>query len=197
MTLRPHSLCLYVCTLALLLLAVGGCTPTKRPAQLREEKKPPKTTKTELPGHLTGKKWHIPWYTRDPKNPSGRMIPVLIADAEEGEIVNTSSATLLLSEVHAQMFHNGDKSATIDAPHVTTNQSDWIFVGTGGVTVRSLTDPPDTVIYGDKVTWNMKTKILVAEGHARITQTANGKVNTVFTNRITFDTALKELKGEE
>ena len=177
---------------ALVLVAAGGCgkpNPLVKKLETPLAKKPPKP---ELPGELTGKGWHIPWYTRDPKNPNGPLIPVLIADAKRGEIVNTANATLLLRDVHAKMFHNGIQSADIQAPQVTANQGEGMFVGTGGVTVRSLTDPPDTVITGDRITWKMKTRQLVAEGHAHITnRSAGGKVSTLDGNRITFDTALK------
>ena len=197
MTFQPKSAPFYSSRrgwgLALLLVAVGGCAGVKPPAKPKPaDAKVKKPAKSEQFGKLTGRGWHIPWYTRDPKNPNGPLIPVLIADAKEGAIINTAKATLQLRDVQARMFRNGIQSADIIAPNVTANQSESVFVGTGGVTVRSITDPPDTVITGDKVTWNMKTKVLVAEGHAHITnRTPDGKTSTAEGNRITFDTALK------
>jgi hypothetical protein len=176
----------------LLLLATGGCAGKKPPVKASDATQAKKPAKAELPGQLTGKGWHISWLTRDPKNPNGPQIPVLSADADRGEIMNTATPALRLWNVHARMFHNGIQSANITAPQVTASQGDWIFIGTGGVTVESLTDPPDTVITGDKVTWNMKIKRLLAEGHARLTHRApDGKVSMAEGNRITFDTALK------
>ena len=181
----------WLCAIAPLLL-LNGCTKPVTPAQAAAKIKIVKPVKTELPGKLSGAGWHIPWFTRDPKNPNGPLIPVLIADAKHGEIMNTQTATLRLRDVHAKMYRNGIQSADIKAPQVTVNQGDWIFVGTGGVTVRSLADPPDTVITGDKVTWKVKSKELVAEGNAYIEhREKDGKLSTAHANRITFDTALK------
>src|SRR5579871_2650809 len=182
---------------ALLLLATGGCARPKPPITAPDAAQAQKPAKAELPGKLSGKGWHIPWFTRDPKNPNGPLISVLVADADRGEIMNTANATLRLWNVRAKIYHNGIHSANISAPEVTASQGEWIFVGTGGVTVQYLTDPPDTVITGDKITWDMKSKKLIAEGHARLThQAADGKTSSAEGNRIVFDTALRTLSGE-
>src|SRR5438128_1754821 len=56
---------------ALLLLGTGGCARPKPPPAAQNTAKIAKPTQAELPGKLDGKGWHIPWFTRDPKDPNG------------------------------------------------------------------------------------------------------------------------------
>src|SRR5258707_1324898 len=45
----------------------------------------------ELVSKVQGSGWYLPWYKRDPKNPNGKRIPVLIAEAKNGEIVRRNN----------------------------------------------------------------------------------------------------------
>ncbi len=152
-----------------------------------------------LPGRVVGAGWHIPWRVRDPKHPNGPGLPVLIADAETGEILNSdANPTVQLGNARVKLFRNGLPTADVDAPQLTANQHDRIVIGTGGVRVNSLADPPDTVVTADKITWDTRTNVIVAVGNARVVRTpkAGGAALSQSGGRITFDTALKEFVVE-
>ena len=44
------------------------------------------------------------------------------------------------------------------------------MLGLGGCTVHSLTDPPNTVVTADKITWNSRVSEVVATGNAHVTR---------------------------
>ena len=57
----------------------------------------------ELLGAVKGRGWHLPWYERDPKNPKGPPIPMLIADAASGEIARRNGEPeIVMRRVHAR-----------------------------------------------------------------------------------------------
>src|SRR5258705_8336032 len=94
----------------------------KPPAQeaAKEEKIDPRT---RLPGKIQGMGWHIPWYARDPKNPKGPTIPVLIADAVSGEITNQNdNPTIAMHQMRAKLFRDGQYIADVEADQVTADQ---------------------------------------------------------------------------
>lgn len=149
-----------------------------------------------LTGEISGTNWHIPWTIRDAK---GKAIPALIADARQGEMNNLDeSYTMRLRGVRAKLFQAGVHAADIVAAQVDANSDDHLIVGTGGVRVTSLTNPPDTVITADKLTWDPRSYKMVAVGHARITQRPrNGGVPITQTGgRITFDTKFQKIEVE-
>lgn len=76
--------------------------------------------------------------------------------------------TLVLNRVRATLFREGVRSAAIQATRITANQRERILVGTGGVTVTSLTTPPDAIVTADKVTWNSRDNRITAVGHAHL-----------------------------
>ncbi len=174
----------------------GGCgkqkpTPTQG-ATAKSEVATPRTNgkaaedkKAELPGAVRGTGWHIPWYAPDPKHPNGPVQRVLVADAKQGAMDSDKNfARVRLTDVHATLYHEGKPSATLDAPHVTTNEHDRVIVATGGVTIHALISPrasqkrvvvpPDSTVTADKVVWDSHRPEVVCTGHARLTSKQPG-----------------------
>ncbi len=149
-----------------------------------------------LTGEITGTNWHIPWSIRDAK---GRAVPALIADAREGEMNNLDdSYTMRLRGVQAKLFQEGVHAADIQAVQVDANSDDHLIIGTGGVRVTSLTNPPDTVVTADKITWDPRSSKMVAVGHAKVMQRPRdgGLPITQTGGRITFDTKFQKIEVE-
>lgn len=149
-----------------------------------------------MTGEISGSNWHIPWTVRDAK---GRAIPALIADARQGEMNNLdASYSMRLHGVRAKLYQEGVHAADIVATQVDANSEDHLIVGTGGVRVTSLTNPPDTVVTADNITWDPRTFKMVAVGHAQVTQRPQngGTPITETGGRITFDTKFKKIKIE-
>jgi lipopolysaccharide assembly outer membrane protein LptD (OstA) len=157
--------------------------------------KPDPDPDQNVTGEVSGTIWHIPWMIHDAK---GKTIPALIADARQGEMNNLDdNNTMHLRGVTAQLFQEGVHSADIVADEVDANSADHIIIGTGHVRVISLTKPPDTVVTADKITWDPHSYIMVAVGHARVTQRPpKGTPITQTGGRITFDTKLQKVKVE-
>lgn len=149
-----------------------------------------------LTGEISGTNWHIPWMIHDAK---GRAVPALIADARQGEMNNLDdSYTMRLHGVRAKLYQEGVHAADIQAAQVDANSDDHIIIGTGGVQVVSLTNPPDTVVTADKITWDPRSFKMVAVGHAKVVQRPrNGGVPITQTGgRITFDTKFQKIEVE-
>lgn len=186
--------------LAVCVLVLTGCgTPKTSAKASKADTKQNKTTaqivKEELPNAVTGKGWHLPWYTRDPNNPE-RQIPVFQADAQTGALTgNTDNITAQLHKVNVVLYRDGKPAATAQAPRLTANRRDKIIVGTGGVRIVSLTDPPDTVITADKIRWDTRTSHIVATGSAHAKgKMKNGLPVDVSGNHITYDIARDEIE---
>jgi len=148
-----------------------------------------------LTGEVKGTNWHIPWTIRNAK---GQTVPALIADARKGEMNNLDEGYAMhLHGVNAKLFQEGVHAADIVAEQVDANSEEKIIIGTGGVQVSSLTNPPDTVITADKITWDPQTAKMVAVGHAQVTQRPPKGVSITQTGgRITFDTKFQKIKVE-
>jgi len=147
-----------------------------------------------LTGEVKGTNWHIPWTIRNSK---GQTVPALIADARRGEMNNLDDGyAMRLHGVTAQLFQEGVHAADIVAGQVDANSEDKLIVGTGGVQVTSLTNPPDTVVTAEKITWDPHTFKMVAVGHAKVIQTPrNGGVPISQTGgRIMFDTKFQKFE---
>ena len=183
--------------LTMLLFGVVGC---RRTASSSQSGQTPGSVEADaeqnMTGEISGTNWHIPWTIHDAK---GRTVPVLVADARQGEMNNLeSSYTMRLKGVQAQLFQEGVHAADITAAQVDANSDDHLIVGTGGVRVTSLTSPPDTVVTADKITWDPRSFKMTAVGHALVTQRPrNGGVPiTQSGGRITFDTKMRKIKIE-
>lgn len=186
---------------ALLLLLAGCAGPYDLEEQAQKLKVKAATTThqdSELPGQIKGTGWRMRWNTRDPHNINGPTLPVLDAVAQAGHMTDRDdNVYAVLDDVRAQLFREGKPAADITAPRITANRRDRIMIGIGGVRVNSLTDPPDTVITADKITWDTRTGKIVAVGNAQVTQNQeNGIVNTHRGGRITFDTTLRSFDVE-
>lgn len=185
--------------ITVLLIGIGGCRHTSPPSQSGQN---PGTMGAEvdqdrnLTGEITGTNWHIPWMIRDA---NGRAAPALIADARQGEMNNLDdSYTMRLHGVQAKLFQAGVHAADIVAAQVDANSDDHLIIGTGGVRVTSLTNPPDTVVTADKITWDPHSAKMVAVGHAKVTQRprTGGIPITQTGGRITFDTKFQKVEVE-
>ena len=184
----------------LFLLGIVGCHHTASPSQSSPipgtmAQAPEEDPTKNLTGELRGTKWHIPWSIRDAK---GKLVPALIADARQGEMSNLDdSYSMRLHGVKAKLFQEGVHAADIVAAQVDANSEDKMIVGTGGVRVMSLTNPPDTVVTAEKITWDPQSFKLVAVGHAKVTQRPpKGIPITQSGGRITFDTKFQKIKVE-
>jgi hypothetical protein len=126
----------------------------------------------ELIGKVKGSRWHVPWYTRDPKHPNGPPIPVLIAEAATGEIARRNgSPEIVMRKVHARIFQKGVHAADLDAGKVRANQQEKRVFASGGCKVVSVLNPADTVVTADRITWDAANAQFVAEGHAHVVRT--------------------------
>jgi hypothetical protein len=132
----------------------------------------------ELVGKVQGSGWYLPWYKRDPRNPNGKRIPVLIAQAKTGEIVRRNNEPeIVMYTVHAKLFQKGVHAADLDAGKIRANQRDERIFGSGGCKVVSLLNPADTVLTADKITWDARKSLFTADGNAHIVrQPKNGGV---------------------
>lgn len=183
-------------------LGCGGCRHSNSSSQTGQNPgtmgadKDQTTEEQNLTGKVTGKNWHIPWSIHDAK---GRTVPALVADAREGEMDNLQDGyTMRLHIVQAQLFQEGVHAADIQADQVEANSNEHKIIGTGNVRVYSLTNPPDTVITADKITWDPHSSTMEAVGHAHVTQRPHngGPPISQTGGRITFDTKFQKIKVE-
>ncbi len=123
----------------------------------------------DLVGKLNGRGWYLPWYKRDPKHPNGPPMPVLLAEAETGEIVKRSdNPAVVMHHVHAKLFQKGVHAANIVANKVRADEQAEKVFAIGNCKVTSLLNPSDTVLTADRITWDTANSRLVAEGHAHV-----------------------------
>lgn len=179
------------------MICLAGCgKPPKKVAEPKPKAQAPELQ--ELKGAVTGSGWHIPWTTRDPKNPKSKPIRVLIADAEEGAMKNDDgNLRVVLQNARVKMFRDGKPAASLDAAILSANRDERVVIGSGGVTLFSLQDPPDTVIKAQKMVWNTRGNTIVAVGNAHIThRLKNGTMTTSSGGRVTFDTKLEDITIE-
>jgi hypothetical protein len=180
------------------LLLLSGCAGANNRQNNRP--KPPETEadrQANLPGAITGSGWHIQWRERNPKRPE-KPLRVLEAVAQTGELADQDDTnTMRLREVRARLYRNGQAAADIQAPQLTANQRDRILVGTGGVTLTSLADPPDTVVTADKITWDTHTGKIAGVGNAHVLQRLpDGTINEHQGYRVTYNNAEKTFDVE-
>ena len=174
-TNRGHFPGTWTAVLAGVSLALSGCggrtapvaAPAPPAAQSTERAAP--TRPLDLIGKVNGRGWYLPWYTRDPKRPNGPPIPVLIAEAETGEITkHNDNPEIVMRRVHARLFQKGLHTANVDAAKIRSNQEEQVIYGSGGCTIKSLLNPADTVLTADRITWDTGNTRFIAEGHAHV-----------------------------
>jgi hypothetical protein len=176
------------------LLACGGCKKLSFPQKAKADKPDDHAAKADLPGGVTGEGWHIHWETPDPAHP-GSVLTLMDADARRGEMADSDEDdTVLLYDVRAKLYRNGKYVANIVAPTATASQHRKTVDGSGGVTLVSVSDPPNTVVTADTMNWNINTDKIVATGHAHITRSAKGneKPFTQTGDKVIYDTKRKD-----
>ena len=170
-------------------LLLPGCVNPVPPQALKRqaaEKKEP----APIPARIDGKIWHIQWKSRDKTKIGANSLPVLTADAETGEFTtDTDPPAIGLNTVQAQIFQGGRHVANVTAARIDANRSDETIYGSGGVTIYSLVNPPDTTITADSMQWETDGSRLIAEGGAKLTRPARGKQQAFSQsgNRIIYD----------
>jgi hypothetical protein len=174
--------------LVLLLFGGSGCRAMHPVQERPSDQANVAETRTDLPGAITGDAWHIHWRTRDPAKPH-KMLRVLDADARSGELADKDDTqTLLLHDVVAHLYRAGRHAADIQAPQVTANERDRLLVGTGGVTLHSLSDPPNTVVTADTITWDMRTGAIRGVGNTHVVQhLSDGTTNEQQGGHVTYN----------
>ena len=180
----------------LLVLVISGCAKPK-PKVVEKPKLQAKALR-ELKGAITGAGWHIPWSARDPKNPHGKPLKVLIADAEQGALKNDDgNIRMVLENARVKLFRDGKPSAFIDAKILSANREENVVIGTGGVVVNSLQNPPNTIITAEKMVWDTSGTKVIAVGDAQVKhRLKNGTLATSRGGRVTFDLKSEEIEIE-
>ena len=168
---RPMIPIISLVTLVLLPGCVNPVPPSALKKQAAEKKEP-----APIPARIDGKGWHIQWKSRDTAKAGANALPVLTADAQTGEFTSdTDPPAIGLNGVEAQIFQNGKHVANVAAGRIDANRGDETIYGSGGVTIHSLANPPDTTITADSMQWTTDGSQLIAEGGARLTRLARGK----------------------
>lgn len=164
-----------VSAMAALVLLQAGCSRTapvaaaERPARRPAANERAAGHPLDNVGKVNGRGWYLPWYKRDPRRPNGPPIPVLIAEAETGEITRRNGTPeVVMRDVHARLFQKGVHAANVVAGKVRANQQEARVYASGGCTVTSLLNPADTVLTADRITWDTNGAIFSAEGHATV-----------------------------
>jgi hypothetical protein len=185
-----RRIALLLCLVVVFFTGCGKPRTTAKPKEAEKEAVPIE----QLKGAVTGTKWHLPWSVRNPKDPNGKPVRVMLADAELGAMKNDDgNMRVHLQQVKARLFRDGKPAAYVEARQISANRKERIIVGTGNVIVHSLSDPPDTVIKADKMRWDTRTSIIVAIGNAFLTRRLpDGKLATSRSDQVTFDTKLKD-----
>ena len=121
---------------------------------------PPKSTAGGVGVVSTGISATLP----DPKRP-GKLLYELRAQSANGQS-DASGFHGDLNSVWARLYQNGVPSAILTAPHAQGGSAgkSVTITGTGGVVVKSLTEP-GTLLTADTVVWYASSNKVVATGH--------------------------------
>jgi hypothetical protein len=191
----PHGMRFTSVCACLIIAVAGGCNksgPIKNRKLTKEELA--LKQRNEIPAEISGAVWRIRWYNRATNK---RLLIVASADSARGEITDPNDPTLTLHDVTGTVYREGVKTATIRAPSVAADQTHKILHAVGGVRLTSVTDPPDTVITGDTMTWDTTKDKLVVLGNAHAVMQKPGQLaDTTSGDRLVFDTKLKILRNE-
>ena len=166
--------------LATLVVCFPGCgsqksgKPQTAPSSAKNKKLDPQI------GKVAWKGGYFPWYTYD-KN--GNATPVMTAKAENGELVTKTGLNkkrkpesyllLKMNRVTASLYSKGKRSVDIQAKQMTANQKEDSVIGTGGCTLHSLQEPPNTTLTADTFRWKTTGHTLIAEGHTHLEKLAS------------------------
>ena len=161
--------------LCIIVTALGYCAGPAHashapPARVDRAKEfPPHKHPLELIGKVNGRRWYLPWYIRNLRDLNGPPIPVLIANAESGEVTrHGENPEIVMHRVSARLFQKGVPAANVRAGKVRANQQTNRVFASGGCTIVSLINPADTVLTADRITWDTRNTLFIAEGHAHV-----------------------------
>ena len=182
--------CALICT-----FVWGGVLGTARPASAKDapagknvpgKNVPGNNAPTNISGVSTGFTAALP----DPKRP-GKHLYDLHAALLNGSLVN-GQINGSLTTVWARLYQNGVPAAVLTAPHAFGKSAgkSVTVTGTGGVAVKSLTEP-GTTLSADKMVWHVSQNLLVATGHVVYHNGKNGA--TLAGPYMTADTRLKKI----
>ncbi len=146
---------------AVCVLGTGLSLPAAPPKDAAKSKNVPrKDAGTALSGVTTGFTAALP----DPKRP-GKLLYELRAASGNGGAVN-GQITGTLNSVWARLYQNGVPAAVLTAPHAYGGDAakTVTVTGTGGVAVKSLTEP-GTTLNADTLVWYASQSKIVATGH--------------------------------
>ena len=124
----------------------------------------PKNSAAAPPETLQANAQGVTFNMLDPKHP-GKMLGLLRAVSATGQSTPTGFVGSLTS-VWARLYQQGAPAAVLTAPHVegSSSKKTAIVTGTGGVIVKSLTQP-GTRLTADQVVWYASLNQIVATGH--------------------------------
>ncbi len=126
----------------------------------------------------------------DPKRP-GRLLYELRAASATGQS-QADGFHGTLTTVWAKLFQNGAATAILTAPRAVggSAKKSTVITGTGGVTMKSLTQP-GTILTADTVIWYATQNKIIAMGHVYYRDGKTG--GTMRAPRMTGDTRLRSL----
>ncbi|BDI31233.1 hypothetical protein CCAX7_32840 [Capsulimonas corticalis] len=129
----------------------------------------------------------------DPKHPGMYLWKLwardFIIEAPDKNVSGT------LKGVHAILFQNGKQTADMVAPQAQSDNVKETIVASGGVVVKSLTQP-GTILRADNVVWNAASRKIIASGHVFY---KNGKTGMTIQprGRLIADTVLKSVRSDD
>jgi hypothetical protein len=166
-------------------LIFSGLFPVALPAPAKDAPGG-KNVPTAFSGVSTGITAMLP----DPKRP-GKLLYELRAVSANGQS-DAGGFHGDLNSVWARLYQNGDPSAVLTAPHARGGSvgKSVTITGTGGVVVKSLSEP-GTKLTADTVVWYASQSRIVATGHVFYRNGKNG--GTTQAPRMEANTSLKTI----
>ena len=166
--------------LSALIICFPGCG-TQKSGKAQTATLSAKTKKLDPQiGKVTWKGGYFPWYTYDK---DGNSTPVMTAKAKNGELLTKTGLNkkrkpesyllLKMNQVTASLYSKGKRSVDIQAKQMTANQHEDYVIGTGGCTLHSLQEPPNTTLTADTFRWKTTGHTLIAEGHTHLEKLAS------------------------
>jgi len=127
----------------------------------------------------------------DPKYPGRLMIEAHARTADGQSAENGFLGNM--TGVWARLYQKGIPAAVLTAPHALGNsrKNSVVVTGTGGVVIKSLTQP-GTKLTADKVVWYASVDRIVATGHVFYHDGKSGA--TMSGPWLTADTKLKSIQ---
>ena len=187
--------------LATLVICFPGCGSQKS-GQIQTFSSTAKKKKLDPQiGKVTWKGGYFPWYTYDK---DGNATPVMTAKAENGELLTKTGLNnkrkpesyllLKMNQVTASLYSKGKRSVDIQANAMTVDQRNNLVLGTGGCTLHSLQEPPNTTLTADRIRWKTTGRTIIAEGHAHLVSPGATSESQFTSNRLEYDMDSEKVK---